>query len=294
MNINKAKINYIIAMLIFGSIGLFVKSINMPSAQVVFARTIVGSIFLIFLLLIKGKKINGTAIRKNLPILTLLGITLASSWLLLFEAFKYTTVGIATVLYYLAPVIVFMLSPILFKEKLTIKKTLGITSAILGMIIINFSPISGLEPKKGILCAIVSAFLYAALIILNKQLKNINGLDTTMSQLVIAAFVILAYLLFTNGFPTKIPTGTEIFLLVFVGVIHTGLACYLFISNLCNLTAQNAAILSYIDPVSAILFSSIFLSEKLSLVQIIGVTLILGGTFIGQSSKKLKISKNKI
>lgn len=292
MNINKSKISYITAMLIFGSIGLFVKFINMPSAQVVFARTIIGSIFLIFMLFIKGKTMNKAAILKNLPILTLLGITLASSWLLLFEAFKYTTVGIATVLYYLAPVIVFILSPILFKEKLTIKKIIGITSAILGMIIINFSPISGLEPKRGMICAIVSAFLYATLIILNKQLKNINGVDTTISQLVIAALVILAYLLFTNGFPTKIPTGTEIFMLVLVGVVHTGLACYLFISNLCNLSAQNAAILSYIDPVSAIIFSSIFLSEKLNFVQIVGVILILGGTFIGQSTKKLKSSKN--
>lgn len=292
MNINKSKISYITAMLIFGSIGLFVKFINMPSAQVVFARTIIGSIFLIFMLFIKGKTMNGAAILKNLPILTLLGITLASSWLLLFEAFKYTTVGIATVLYYLAPVIVFILSPILFKEKLTIKKIIGITSAILGMIIINFSPISGLEPKRGMICAIVSAFLYATLIILNKQLKNINGVDTTISQLVIAALVILAYLLFTNGFPTKIPTGTELFMLVLVGVVHTGLACYLFISNLCNLSAQNAAILSYIDPVSAIIFSSIFLSEKLNFVQIVGVILILGGTFIGQSTKKLKSSKN--
>lgn len=292
MNINKSKISYIIAMLIFGSIGLFVKFINMPSAQIVLARTIIGSIFLIFMLLIKGKTIDGTAILKNLPILTLLGIALASSWLLLFEAFKNTTVGIAIVLYYLAPVIVFMLSPILFKEKLTLKKVIGITSAIIGMIIINFTPIGGINPKKGIICAIVAAFLYAILIILNKHLKNIGGVDTTISQLVIAAFVILAYLVFTKGFATELPTSKEMFLLVIVGIVHTGLACYLFISNLCNLSAQNAAILSYIDPVSALIFASIFLGEKLNFVQMVGVMLILGGTFIGQTTKKLKSSKN--
>ena len=292
----KAQFKLIISMFIFGSIGLFVKAINMPSSIIVLMRAIIGSLFLALVVAIRKQPINRKSIVNNLPILALSGLIMGASWAFLFETYRCTTVSVATLLYYCAPIIVFLLSPIIFKEPLTWSKILGITSAIIGMVIVNGFGIEGNNPHLGLICGIVSALLYAALMILNKFVKNLSGLESTLAQLIVAAFVMTVYVLLRHEVKWSFSSGLEIFLLIVLGVLHTGIAYYLYFSSMQKLPGQTIAMLSYIDPVSALLFCAIFLNERLSLLQILGTLLILGGTAFSQlyPSKQYNIKGYKI
>lgn len=289
MSNKKSQIKFIIAMLIFGSIGLFVKAVNLPSDVIVLMRTIVGSIFIALVMLIGRQRINKKGIISNLPVLILSGLVLGGNWAFLFEAYKYTTVSVATLIYYCAPIIVFLLSPIIFRERLTIGKVIGVILAIVGMGIINGIGIGGSNPSLGLICGIVSAALYATLMIVNKFIKDLSGLEVTLSQLIVAAIVMLIYVLIVHKGMVSFGDGKEIALLITVGIVHTGIACYLYFSSMQNLPSQSIAMLSYIDPVSALFFSGIFLGERLSALQLIGAFLILGGTAFSQIYK----GKNK-
>lgn len=286
----KSQLKFIIAMLIFGSIGLFVRAINMPSSVIVLMRTIIGSLFLTLVILIRKQPINKKSIIDNLPILALSGLVLGAGWVFLFEAYRYTMVSTATLLYYCAPIIIFLLSPAIFKEPLTWSKVLGIAAAIIGMVIINGFGIGGSNPYLGLICGTVSALLYAALMILNKFIKNLSGLESTLAQLIIAGFVMTFYVLLSHESKWSFSSGLEIFLLMTVGILHTGIACYLYFSSMQKLPGQTIAVLSYIDPVSALFFSAIFLNERLSLFQILGALLILGGTAFSQLFSQLNRS----
>lgn len=289
MTKKKSQLKFIIAMLIFGSIGLFVKAINLPSDVIVLMRTIVGSIFIALVMLIGKQRVNKKGIISNLPVLILSGLVLGGNWAFLFEAYKYTTVSAATLIYYCAPIIVFLLSPIIFKEKLTVGKIVGVIMAIIGMAIVNGIGIGGSNPSLGLICGIVSAVFYATLMIVNKFIKDLSGLEITLSQLIVAAIVMLTYVLIVNKGMFSFGSSKEIALLVTVGIVHTGIACYLYFSSMQSLPSQSIAMLSYIDPVSALLFSGVFLGERLSVLQLLGAILILGGTAFSQIYKR----KNK-
>lgn len=288
----KAQLMFIIAMLIFGSIGLFIKAISLPSAVIVLIRTVIGSLFLFAVLLLRQQPINIKNILPNLPILAASGFVLGGSWAFLFEAYQYTTVSAATLIYYCAPIVVLLLSPIVLKEKLTLGKTAGIGAAVLGMVIVNGMGIGGANPALGLTCGIVSAFLYAALMMLNKFIRNLSGLESTLSQLVIAALVMTIYVLLTHEGIGGFISRSDMFLLVTVGLFHTGIACYLYFSSLQELSGQTIALLSYIDPVSALLFSAVLLNEKLMAIQLVGALLILIGTAFGQLYQADKHVKN--
>lgn len=278
----KSEFKFIISMLIFGSIGLFVKAINMPSSVIVLMRAIIGSLFLILVIITRKQFINRKKILNNLPVLMLSGFVLGAGWVFLFEAYRYTTVSGATLLYYCAPIIVFLLSPILFKESLTWSKIVGIVVAIIGMLIVNGLGIGGSNPYLGLICRVLSALFYATLMILNKFIKNLSGLESTLVQLMIASFVMTVYVLLRHENKWSFNSGMEMFLLITVGILHTGVACYLYFSSIQKLPGQTIAVLSYIDPVSALFFSALFLGERLSLLQILGAFLVLGGTAFSQ------------
>ena len=278
----KSEFKFIISMLIFGSMGLFVKAINRPSSVIVLMRAIIGSLFLILVIITRKQFINRKKILNNLPVLMLSGFVLGAGWVFLFEAYRYTTVSGATLLYYCAPIIVFLLSPILFKESLTWSKIVGIVVAIIGMLIVNGLGIGGSNPYLGLICGVLSALFYATLMILNKFIKNLSGLESTLVQLMIASFVMTVYVLLRHENKWSFNSGMEMFLLITVGILHTGVACYLYFSSIQKLPGQTIAVLSYIDPVSALFFSALFLGERLSLLQILGAFLVLGGTAFSQ------------
>ncbi|MDS1001939.1 DMT family transporter [Clostridium sporogenes] len=288
-----ARIQFLLSMLIVGSIGLFVRSIPFSSAQIALVRGILGCAFVFVFSLMSGQKISGKNIKANLWILIASGIALSVNWILLFQAYKYTTISNATICYYFAPVLVMILSPLILKEPLSVLKVLCIVAALVGLACIaGVSQKAGANDFVGILYGLGSAVLYATVIFLNKCLKDIKGIESSIVQLGVSAISLLAYVLMSEGFKLDEMTVTPIVLLLIVGVIHTGVVYLLYFSSMRELSAQSVAALSYIDPVVAILLASIFLHEKMTIVQIIGAILILGATFFNEIYAQKKKASN--
>jgi RarD protein len=282
-----AKAVYLLAMLIFGSIGIFTRFIDLTSGQLALVRGVIGSIFLLAACPILKQKISLKAIRPNLILLILSGAAIGFNWILLFQAYKYTTISNATLSYYFAPVFVMFLSPFLLKERLTAAKSFCILAAVLGMFfIVGIGGDTGSSHLIGIGYGLCAAILYAGVVIMNKYLKGLSGLETTLIQLSAASIVLLPYILLTEKIQIFQVNHRSILLLIIVGILHTGLAYLLYFTAIRKLNAQTIAVFSYTDPISAIIMSSIIFQEKMTLIQILGGILILGATFISDFSER--------
>lgn len=282
----KAQFKIVTSMLVFGSIGLFVKYINLPSIGVALLRAVIGSIFLTLVGLLIKQKPSIKQIKQNLVLLILSGAAIGFNWILLFQAYKYTTISNATLSYYFAPVFVIIMSPIILKEKLTLRKTACITLSMVGLfLILNLSGMGSLgeyNHLKGIAFGLSAAVLYASVIMLNKFIKNLSGFETTLIQLSVAALVLLPTHILQGGFNLSAVSVKQWGLVFIVGIIHTGVVYFLYFSSIRELKGQSVAIISYIDPISAVVFSLIFLGEAISLPQVIGGILILGSAFFSE------------
>lgn len=285
-----ARTKLILAMTIFGTIGIFVKYIPLPSSVIACVRGFVGVAFLLLMTFIKKSKISFKDIKKNLLLLVISGAFIGINWILLFEAYRYTTVATATLCYYMAPIFVTLASPFILKEKLTLKKGLCVFTALIGMIFV--SGIVGTGSLQinlpGILCGVGAAFFYACVILLNKHIKDISSYDMTMTQLFVAAVVILPYTLLTADISAVTLDAKAIICLFIVGIVHTGFAYMIYFSSISSLKAQTVAIFSYIDPVIAIILSALLLKEKMGLFGFIGAILILGSTLLSEINFKKK------
>lgn len=285
-----ARTKLILAMTIFGTIGIFVKYIPLPSSVIACVRGFVGVAFLLLMTFNKKSKISFKDIKKNLLLLVISGAFIGINWILLFEAYRYTTVATATLCYYMAPIFVTLASPFILKEKLTLKKGLCVFTALIGMIFV--SGIIGTGSLQinlpGILCGVGAAFFYACVILLNKHIKDISSYDMTMTQLFVAAVVILPYTLLTADISAVTLDAKAIICLFIVGIVHTGFAYMIYFSSISSLKAQTVAIFSYIDPVIAIILSALLLKEKMGLFGFIGAILILGSTLLSEINFKKK------
>lgn len=282
---NTAKFNLLLAMFIWGTIGLFVKYIPLPSSVIAMARGFVGAIFLFVFIKIKKQPMDKAAIKANLLKLCLSGAFLGFNWILLFEAYKYTTVATATLCYYLAPVIIILLSPLVLKEKLTVKKLICVLIALIGMVFVSGilkTGFSGGSEYTGILFGMGAACFYACIVLTNKKIKNISAYDTTIMQLAIAGIVLVPYVLLTQDLSALELSGASIGLLAIVCIVHTGIAYALYFGCMNKLKGQTIAILSYIDPIVAILLSALVLKEPLGLYGAIGAVLVLGATLASE------------
>lgn len=286
----QSKIIYISAMLIFGSIGLISRNIILPSGQIALSRGFIGSIFLLLASRVLKEKISWKKIKPNLLLLLLSGAGIGFNWILMFEAYKYTSIANATLSYYFAPVFVVLLSPFLLKERLTPIKVWCILAALGGMFLIV--GIGGGEGKNhliGISYGLAAAVLYASVVILNKYLKGLSGLETTLIQISAATLVLFPYILLTEQIQVfRIDIRSAVFLII-MGLVHTGLAYLMYFTGMKKLKGQTVAVLSYTDPISAILMSGIILGEALTLMQIIGGILILGATLISEAYDRKQI-----
>ena len=213
---------------------------------------------------------------------------MAFNWILLFEAYNYTTVSAATLSYYFAPVIVTVLCPILFKEKMGMKQWLCFIMSTVGIVLITGigSFDTGSNHFLGILFGLGAACLYATVIILNKFTKGVDGIHRTFIQFVSAVIALCPYVLFTSGINITGLDKKGIALLLVVGLVHTGITYCMYFSSLKDLTGQKAAILSYIDPLVAVLCSALILHETMTVTQMIGGVLILGFTLWNELSPK--------
>lgn len=282
---NKAKSSLLAAMAIFGTVGIFVRYIPLPGATVAFFRGVLGFLFILMLMLATGKKPSFTAIKKNLWLLLLSGGAMGLNWVFLFESYRHTSVAVATICYYLAPVFLVLVSPLL-GERLTGKKLILSAVALLGMVFVSGVLNGSVSGGKGIPFAVAAAVLYTTVMFLNKKLGEISAYDKTVVQLVAAAVVILPYCLFTGGFGMEQMAGKDYALLAVVGIVHTGIAYWLYFGALGRLPSQSVALYSYLDPVLAILLSALWLKDPLHWQEALGAALILGSALWSELPNK--------
>lgn len=289
----KGKINFISAMLIFSSIGIFVRALPYESSFIAFVRGIVGFAVILLFMLFRRQKSDRKAIRENLVLLVVSGIFIGINWVALFESYRYTTVATATLCYYMAPMFVILASPVAFKERLTLKKVLCLITALIGMLFVSgvLESGGGEIQLKGIIYGLVAAAFYASVMILNKKMTFIPAFDKTYIQLFCAAAIVGVYNIFTVDFAAMSTDVKHILLLLFVGAFHTGFAYTLYFGSMKSMKAQSIAILSYIDPVFALVLSAIILKENMSLFGIIGAVMVLGAALVCDLPEKRKQCK---
>ena len=290
MSRSKSLIFFIASMVIFGTNGLIVANISLGSAEIVLMRTFLGSLFLLAVVLVK-RSFSFADLKTDLVPATMGGAALGLNWVLLFSAYRSAGVGLSTLTYYCGPIIVLALSPVLFREKLTWNKLLAIAAVAVGMFCITGDIEPGSDVQTGILFGGGAALLYASLIVANKRVKRLSGLNCAMYELIVAFFVVLIYLLASNVKLPVVPAAEDIVWVLVIGLVNTGLAYYLYFSSLQKLPGQTVALVCYIDPLTALLVSGAFLGEKLLGVQIAGAVLILGGACLGEL--KFKKTENK-
>lgn len=285
VNDRKSTLMFITSMLIFGTIGIFRRYISLPSAFLAFSRGIMGGLFLLAFMKLKKKDAG-----QKLPVSAFIGLVVTGAlmginWILLFEAYNYTTVSVATLCYYMQPTIVILLSPIIFREALTRKKALCATIAIIGMVLVSGVTAEGGTrggDLRGILLGLGAAVFYASVVIMNNKIQGIEAYQKTTIQLLSAGIVMIPYLALTGGFSSEGFTVTSVLLLLVVGIVHTGIAYVMYFGSMDGLRVQSIALLSYIDPVSALFFSALLLKERLSIPSMIGAVMIIGSAIVSE------------
>lgn len=287
--VNKAKLQCFSSMFLFGTIGLFVRGIALPSAVIALVRGVIGTAFLAAVMAARRKAVDFSAVRRNLPLLTVSGAAIGINWILLFEAYRYTTVAAATVCYYLAPVFVILASPLLLGERITRKKGICAAVSLAGVVLVSgiFSGNTETSASNGlgILCGVAAAVFYASVVLLNKKINGLTAPERTVFQLGLAAAVLLPYVLCTGGIGDIASLSAKgLLLLLIVSVVHTGMTYVMYFGSIGHLPVQTAALLSYIDPVVAVLLSALVLHESLTLTGILGAALVLGSTMISEGA----------
>lgn len=279
----------IVSMTIFGTLGIFVRNISVSSGELALYRAVLATLLIAVFLLLTKQQIPFSKIKKQVPLLLASGIAMGFNWIFLFEAYKYTTVSIATLSYYFAPVIVTIVCPIIFKEKLTGKQIVCFVMSTLGLVLITgIGNLSSGNDFVGILFGLGAAILYATVILLNKFIKNVEALHRTFLQFLSAIVILIPYVIMTSGVTLETLNVIGWINLLIVGLIHTGVTYCMYFSSLKELPGQKTVLLSYIDPLVAVLISVTVLGETMTLWQVIGGVLILGFTLWNEIAPQKK------
>ncbi len=267
------------SMTIFGTLGLFVRNISVSSGELALYRAVLAALLLTGFFLLSKQHIPLSKVKKEIPLLLASGVAMGINWILLFQAYKYTTVSAATLSYYFAPVIVTVVCPFLFREKLTVKQIICFIMSTVGLVlIIGIGDVHGDSNIIGILFGLGAAVFYATVILLNKFIKKVEGIHRTFLQFIAAIITLTPYVLFTSGITLGSLNNIGWINLLIVGLVHTGITYCMYFSSLKELPGQKVAILSYIDPLVAVLISVTVLGETMTMSQVIGGMLILGFT----------------
>ena len=285
---DKPGLRYIVALLLFGSNGIVANYISLPSYEIVFTRTLIGSLFLLLIFISSKQKVQFWRNKRHSLYLVISGVAMGASWMFLFEAYAQIGVSISTLAYYCGPVIVMILSPIVFKEKLTAIKLLGFLAVVLGMFCVNGQSMLQGTVSWGLVFGILSAFMYAFMVIFNKKAASISGLENPTWQLIISFLTVAVFLGLKQGFSVHIALDNLAPILL-LGIVNTGIGCYFYFSSIGHLPVQTVAILGYLEPLSALFFSAAFLGETLSFLQLIGAVLILGGAGFGELFRQKRV-----
>lgn len=277
----KDLVPFVVAMLLFGTNGLLVANISLSSPEIVLLRTFLGAVSLLALVAAK-RSFSFAELRADLLPATVGGVALGLNWVLLFGAYRYAGVSIATLVYYCGPMLVLALSPLLFQEKLTAGRLVSIAVVVAGMVCISGDVTGGADMQTGLLLSFGAAVLYALIMITTKYVRHMAGLNFAAYEMTVAFFVMVIYLCVAGIKLPVIPARDELVYVLVIGLLNTGLAYALYLSSMQRLPAQTAALVSYVDPLTALLVSAVFLGETLGPVQLVGAVCILGGTALAE------------
>ena len=280
MDVKKSYFKYCTALLMFGMNGIVASYIALSSYEIVFTRTLIGSLLLIAIFALIRQRVHLFQNNKHTLCLIISGIAMGTSWMFLYEAYQTIGVSISSLAYYCGPVIVMILAPILFREKLTWAKVVGFLAVLVGMFCVNAQALNEVKTTWGLFCGIMSAVMYAFMVIFNKKAKSITGLENSMWQLLTSFLTVAVFVGVKQGFVIHIDSANWIPILI-LGVFNTGIGCFFYFSSIGDLPVQTVAICGYLEPLSAVVFSVLFLRESMTIVQVIGSVLILGGAAFG-------------
>ena len=278
-------LKYIFALLLFGSNGIVASLIHLSSYEIVLLRTLIGSLLLIAIFFIAREKLTFYKYKTQSIFLAVSGIAMGTSWIFLYEAYDEIGVSLASLAYYCGPVIVMMLSPFLFGENLTKIKVCSFLVVLVGIFLVNGTAFENGVSVWGLACGLLSAVCYSLMVMFNKKAKDITGLENSMLQLFVAFLTVAIFVGIKQGYRMEIDTQSIIPILV-LGLLNTGIGCYFYFSSIGKLPVQTVAICGYLEPLSAVLFSVIFLKETMLPIQIIGAVLIIGGAILGEIRHK--------
>lgn len=281
----KIKLAYLLTLFIYGTIGVILNYIDVPSELVVLFRGALGALTIYTVLRLKKGKLNIAAIKKNLLYLIISGASLGFNWVFLFMAYDQTSVAIASLCNYMAPIILVALSPILFKEKLTFPKVLCVIACFVGVAMISgvFELQKGSVNVLGIIFGLLAATGFVFLIIFNKKLtSDLPNLDRSIIQLLVSAIVVLPFAIFKCAKTTFTFDLKTILILIMLGVIHTGFAYILYFKSVKELPVQTVSIFGYFEPIIGIILAAIILGQNLTIFGIIGTILIIGGSIVSE------------
>ena len=275
-----AKLQLIFTMLLFGTIGTLSRFINMPSSIICLGRAFFGVLMILVILAMRREKPDYEAIRRNRWWLLLSSTLMCCNWICQFEAFKYTTIATSTLCYYMQPVFYILAGAIVLKEKLTPKKVVCVLIAFAGMILVSGVLQTGLHISelKGVMFGVAGGFFYAMVVLINKYMKDISPVNTTIVQMALVSVIMVPYSAATGAFSEVSITAVGIICLLILGCLHTGIGYIIYFDAVNKLSTQTVGILSYIDPVEAVLLSAFFLKEPISIFTIVGAVMILGAT----------------
>lgn len=292
MDERKARLQLIFTMLLFGTIGTLSRFIDMPSSVIALGRAFFSVLTIILILALRRQKLDWDDIKRNIGWLTLSSVFMCCNWVCQFEAFKYTTIAVSTLCYYMQPVFYILAAAIVIKEKLSPRKLVCVAVAFCGMIFVSGVLQTGfhISELKGVLFGIAGGFFYAMVVLINKYMKDISPVNTTIMQMALVSLIMLPYSAATGGLAAARVTTVGIICLIVLGALHTGIAYIIYFDAVNKLLAQTVGILSYIDPVEAVLLSAFFLKEPLTIWTIIGAVMILGATAVSE----LKTDKEAI
>ena len=276
----------VLTMVIFGTIGVVRRAIPYSSAMISFFRGFLAMAILLALRLIKHRSIDRQEVRKNFIPLFVSGAMIGINWILLFEAYRFTTIAVATISYYMAPVFTIIASAFILRETITVRKAVCVAVALIGMVFVSGVLETGISGIKGVLLSLGAALLYSGDVIINKKVKGVYGIDRTIIQMGAAAIAVLPYWLLTDNLSSIELTVQPVLLLLVTCVVCTALPYYLYFTAIQVVPAQTAAIFSYIDPIVAVLLSALFLKESMSTLTLIGVILVIGAAIVSETSKE--------
>ncbi len=288
-----AYVRYTASLILFGSNGIVAAYIAASSTSIVFWRTLIGSLALIAVFMATRQHLTVFGNAKDCLFMIASGVSTGLSWIFLYAAYRLAGVGISTLIYYLGPILVMAVSPILFHEPLTRGKLLAFAAVLVGMVLLNGNTVQSGGDLTGILFAFGSAMCHAFMVVFNKLAARVQGLENPTLQLTISFLTVAVAIIVVPSLTLEVPFDSWL-PMIFLGLVNTGLGCYLYFSSIGDLKAQTVVVLGYLEPLSAVVMAVMILGEVMSPAQVVGAVLVLGGALVAEAlPSKSKASKSK-